>query len=140
MTAGRRPLSIREMRAARAVSVACAGEDCEFGSRTKERLLAESLGESKEETEAAAPRKANRAVSRSRTFVVVDLVVVDFIGDLMGANRITFEYRTIPLVGWGAGEKPGCEGAGYLRKKSMRSSDTRAGSSCWSQCEALPKV
>lgn len=62
-------------------------------------MLAESLGESKEEMEAAAPRNANMAVRRSRAFVVVDLVVADFIGDLMGANRITFEGMAICLVG-----------------------------------------
>ena len=85
---------MREMRAARAVSVACTGKDCEFGSRTKERLLAESLGESKLEMEAAAPRNANTAVSRIRALVVVDLMC-----DLMGANRTTFECGTICLVG-----------------------------------------
>ena len=99
MTAGRRPLSIREMRADRAGSGACAVEDCGYGSRTKERLPAESLGESKEEMEAAAPRNANTAVSSIKVFVVVNLVVVDFIGDLMGANRITFEGMAICLVG-----------------------------------------
>ena len=65
------------------------------------------MGESKEETEVAAPRNANRAVRRSRAFVVVDLIVVDFMGGLMGANRITFEYKTIRLVGWAAAEKTG---------------------------------
>ena len=48
------------------------------------------------------------AVRRSRAFVVVDLVVVGFIGDLMGGNRTTFEYETIRLVGYGSEKNAQC--------------------------------
>jgi hypothetical protein len=104
-TAGKRPLSMREMRAARAGSGAGALEDCCAGAKTLERLLAESLGESRDELQTPAARNANMAVRRSRAFVVVDLVVVGFIGDLMGGNRTTFEYETIRLVGYGTEKK-----------------------------------
>jgi hypothetical protein len=93
MTAGRRPFSIREMRAARAGSCACALDDCRSGVRTLERLAAESLGESEKEPEEAMPRNANTAVKKIRAFVVVDLMC-----DLMGANRTTFEDEEIRLV------------------------------------------
>ena len=93
--------------------------------KTLERLAAESLGESEKEPEEAMPRNANTGVKRIRAFVVVDLMC-----DLMGANRITFEDKEIRLVGPVALENSGYEGAGYLLKKSMRSSATRAGSSC----------
>jgi len=91
---------MREMRAARAESSAGAFEDCCSGAKTLERLLAESLGESIDELQTPAARNANTAVSRIRAFVVVDLVVADFIGDLMGGNRTTFESETICLVGY----------------------------------------
>jgi hypothetical protein len=75
-TAGRRPFSMREMRAARAGSGVWAAE--------LERLVAESLGEKKEELEAAIAKSAKAAVRSTRVFVI------DFMGELMGRNRITF--------------------------------------------------
>ena len=93
-TAGRRPDSIRAMRVAAAGSCAPAGDDCGFGPRAKERLLAESLGEIKEELQIVTASTANAAVRSTRV-----LVAVDFIGDLMGGNRTTFECETICLVG-----------------------------------------
>ena len=57
------------------------------------------MGESRDELQTPAARSAKAAVRRSRAFVVVDLVGVEFMGDLMGANRTTFECRRIPLVG-----------------------------------------
>jgi len=57
------------------------------------------LGESSDELQTPAARNANTAVSRIRVFVVVDLAGVDFIGDLMGGNRTTFECDAIRLVG-----------------------------------------
>jgi hypothetical protein len=84
-TAGRRPDSMREMRAARVGSGVCGAE--------RERLEAESLGEKKEELEAAITRNA-KVVVRSRK-----VLVVDFMGELMGRNRITFEGGAIRLVG-----------------------------------------
>jgi hypothetical protein len=104
-TAGRRPLSMRAMRAARVGSGAGAFEDCCAGAKTLERLLAESLGESRDELQTPAARSAKAAVSRSRAFVVVDLVGVEFMGDLMGGNRTTFEYETIRLVGYDSEKK-----------------------------------
>ena len=68
ITAGRRPFSMREMRAARAGSVACTGEDCEFGARAKERLLAESLGESKQEMEAATAEERKYGGQKDQSF------------------------------------------------------------------------
>ena len=110
-TAGRRPFSMREMRAARAGSGACALGDCGSGVAAVklERLLAESLGENSGEVATTIAARANVAVRRSRIFVVADfvvvdlvvigLVVVDFMEDLMGENRITFDGETIRLVG-----------------------------------------
>ena len=91
---------MREMRAARVGSGADAFEDCCAGAKALERLPAESLGESIDELQTPAARSAKAPVRRSRAFVVVDLVVVDFIGDLMGGNRTTFESETICLVGY----------------------------------------
>jgi hypothetical protein len=66
-------------------------------------LLADNLGESSQELQVVTPRSANAAVKRSSVFVAADLVVfelaVDFIGDLMSANRTTFECEMIRLVG-----------------------------------------
>src|SRR5580700_4758882 len=89
-TAGRRPDSMRAIRAASAGSRASAVDDCWSGAWALERLLAESLGESDEELEAATARSANAAVKSIRVFVVVDL---------MEANRTTFECEAIRLVG-----------------------------------------
>src|SRR5580658_2557212 len=89
-TAGRRPDSMRAMRAASAGSGASAAADCWSGAWALERLLAESFGEGEEEREAATARSANAAVKSIRIFVVVDL---------MGANRTTFECQAIRLVG-----------------------------------------
>ena len=108
MTAGRSPLSMRAMRAERVGSGAGALEDCRAGAKTLERLLAESLGESSDELQTPAARSAKAAVRRSRVFVVVDLVIIDFIGDLMGANRTTFECETICLVGCGTEKNTPC--------------------------------
>lgn len=63
-------------------------------------MEAESLGEREKEPEVATTRNANSAVRRIRDFVVVDLMC-----DLMGANRTTFEYETIRLVGQGTEKK-----------------------------------
>jgi hypothetical protein len=90
---------MRAMRAAEAGSGACAAEDCEFGSRAKEKLLAESWGENKEELQMATASAANEAVKSRRV-----LVAFDFMGDLMGGNRTTFESETIRLVGQWMGE------------------------------------
>src|SRR5580698_6386922 len=98
-TAGRRPDSMRAMRAVRAGSGACAGEDRGLDTRAKERLLAESLGESKEELEIATASAANAAVRSIRVFATVELI-----GDLMGGNRTTFESETIRLVGCARGK------------------------------------
>jgi hypothetical protein len=61
------------------------------------------LGESSQEPEVVTPSSANAAVNRGRVFVPADAVVfelaVDFIGDLMSANRTTFECQMIRLVG-----------------------------------------
>src|SRR5580693_5675833 len=81
-TAGRRPDSMRAMRAASAGSRTPAVDDCRSEAWSLERLLAESFGESDEELEAATARTANAAVRSIRIFVVVDL---------MGANRTTFD-------------------------------------------------
>src|ERR1700682_2183277 len=99
MTAGSRPDSMRAMRATRAGSGACGLDDCGSGTCALERLPADSLGKSNEELEAATVRSANAAVRSARVFVVVD-----FMGDLMGANRTTFECERIRLVGRLAGE------------------------------------
>jgi len=63
-------------------------------------LAAESIGESNEELAMAVARDANSTVRRIRAFVVVD-----FMCDLMGANRTTFEGETIRLVGQGTEKK-----------------------------------
>src|SRR5580692_6260770 len=89
-TAGRRPDSMRAMRAASAGSGVSAVDDCWSGAWALERWLAESLGESQEELEAATASSANAAVKSIRIFLVVDL---------MGANRTTFESEAIRLVG-----------------------------------------
>jgi hypothetical protein len=60
----------------------------------KKRLLAESLGENKEELQIATASKANIAVRSTRVLVIVDLI-----GELMGGNRTTFESERICLVG-----------------------------------------
>jgi hypothetical protein len=78
------------MRAASARSRASAVDDCQSGAWALERLLAERLGESDEELEAATARSANAAVRSIRILVVVDL---------MAANRIIFECQAIRLVG-----------------------------------------
>ena len=92
---------MREMRAA--IAGSCAGEDCGFGARAAERLRADNLGENNEVVEATTARTANAAVKSVRVFVVLDLVVcelvVEFMGDLMSANRITFGCERIRLVG-----------------------------------------
>jgi hypothetical protein len=68
-----------------------------------ERLLADSLSEKKDEAQVPAARRAKAADRRIRVLVAVDLVVADFVfdfmGDLMGANRTTFECEAIRLVG-----------------------------------------
>jgi hypothetical protein len=87
-TAGRRPFSTREI-----------WDDNSVGAGDW-LGLAESLGESTEELEAAIARNANAAVRRTRVLVVVDLIF-----DLMGANRTTFECETILLVGLAQGKK-----------------------------------
>src|SRR3984957_19909569 len=87
-TAGSRTDSMRATRAARAGSRASAVEACGSGGR----LLAERLGESNEELEAAAVSRANAAVRSIRSLAIVDL---------MGANRATFEGEGIRLVGRG---------------------------------------
>jgi hypothetical protein len=81
---------MRAMRAASVGSRASAADDCQSGAWALERLLAESLGESDQELEAATARSANAVVRSIRIFVVVDL---------MGANRIIFEREAIRLVG-----------------------------------------
>src|SRR5580692_9716386 len=88
-TAGRRPFSMRVMRAAVAGSVA----DCWETDVGPERLLAASLGEKREALAAAIAKSAKAAVTSARVFVD------DFMGDLMGRNRITFEGLEIRLVG-----------------------------------------
>jgi hypothetical protein len=102
-TAGRRPFSMREIRAARAGSGACALDASGAGAWALERLLAGNLGESSEELEVVTAKSANAAARRSTFFVAADLVVfelvVDFIGDLMSANRTTFECEMTRLVG-----------------------------------------
>jgi hypothetical protein len=104
-TAGRSPFSIRAMRAASVGSGAGVFDDCCAGEKALERLLAESLGESRYELQRPTARNANMTVSRIRAFVVVDLVGVDFMGDLMGGNRTTFECEGIRLVGYGTEKK-----------------------------------
>src|SRR5580704_399124 len=89
-TAGRRPDSMRAMRAARAGSAAWAFDACGSGAWALGRWPAESRGESNQEPEAATARSAIAAARSIRTFVAVDL---------MGANRITFECQAIRLVG-----------------------------------------
>jgi hypothetical protein len=96
---------MRAMRAARVGSGAGGFEDCCAGAKTLEKLLAESLGERRDELQTPAVSSAKAAVSSIRTLAVLGLVGVDFMGDLMGANRTTFECDTIRLVGYGTEKK-----------------------------------
>jgi len=59
------------------------------------------LGENNEEVEATTARNANAAVKSVRVFVLVvcDLVV-EFMGDLMSANRITFGCESLDARGF----------------------------------------
>ena len=94
MTAGRRPDSMRAMRAARVGSGACVLKDRASGAKTMEGWPADTRSERKDELPALAESSAKVAVKRSSVFVVVD-----FMGDLMRANRTTFECEGIRLVG-----------------------------------------
>jgi hypothetical protein len=64
----------------------------------------ESFIEKKDEPQAPVTRSAKAAVRSIRIFEVLDFVVfdrvgIDFMEDLMGANRTTFEGGRIRLVG-----------------------------------------
>src|SRR5271168_3075207 len=112
MTAGRRPFSMREMRAARAGSDDCPLDDCWSGVRTLERLVAATLGESHEELAAAIAREPKSAVKTIRVFAVVNLMC-----EFMGANRTTFEGGEIRLVGCRRKEKNGLRRCSLLAEE-----------------------